>query len=183
MRTAIKNKKKIVTAYQLGTGSSMERQLIEEGAIHLREDGSYELFSQEAVNGTGEVAVSGEYFKVDTVEGKHFPYPNAKTWFEENHIHLQDDEYEQQNKPQLIWEATDPISEEIQYLLDNGKLTINENDEERYFNAFLWGADLSAARDATIVFYNINRDEQGNIVDISFNFVAKAEFEKSYSYM
>lgn len=183
MRTAIKNKKKIVTAYQLGTGSDMEKQLIEEGGIRLREDGSYELFSQEAVNGAGELAVSGDYFKVDTVGDKHFPYPNAKDWFEENHVHLQGDEYEQQNKPQLIWEATDPISEEIKYLLDNGKLIIKEDDETRYYNAFLWGADLSAAKDATIVFYSIARDEKGNIVDISFNFVAKAEFEKSYSYM
>ena len=61
-------------------------------------------------------------------------------------------------------------------------MTIDENDYEHYFNAFLWGADLSAAKDATVLFIDIDRDEQGNIVDISFNFVTKKDFEESYSY-
>lgn len=183
MRTAIKNKKKVVTAYQLGIDSDMERQLIQEGAILLRDDEKYELFSKEAVNGKGEVASKGDYFKVETVNGKHYPYPNGREWFEENHIHLQGDEYEQKNKPLLIWQAADPISEEIQYLLDKGKLIIKEDDEKNYFNAFLWGADLSAAKDATIVFYSVDRDVDGKIEDISFNFVEKEIFEKSYSYL
>ena len=81
-----------------------------------------------------------------------------------------------------IWQVSDPISDEIRYLLDKGKMTIKEDDYEHYFNAFLWGADLSAAKDATVLFYGIDRDELGNIVDISFNFVAKKDFEESYSY-
>jgi len=182
MRTAVKNKKKIVKAYQLGTQSDMEKQLIEEGAILVRADGHYELFSQEAVNGSGEIAAAGDYFKVDEVDGKHYPYPNGKEWFESNHVHLQGDEYEQQNKPQFIWEVSDPMCEEMEYLLNQKKLTIKEDDESHYFNAFLWGADLSAAKDATVLFYSIDRDADGNITDISFNFVAKAEFESSYSY-
>lgn len=182
MRTAIKNKKKIVTAYQLGTGTNMEKNLINEGSIRICEDGSYELFSKEAVNGCGEIAKPGDYFKVSEADGKFYPYPNDKAWFEENHTHLQGNEYEQKNKPLYIWQTSDPISEEIRYLLDNGKMTIDENDYEHYFNAFLWGADLSAAKDATVLFYDIDRDEQGNIVDISFNFVTKKDFEESYSY-
>ena len=62
MRYAVKSKKKIVKAYRLGAGSQMEAQLIREGAIRRREDGSYELFSQEAVNGRGEAARTGDYF-------------------------------------------------------------------------------------------------------------------------
>lgn len=180
MRQAIKSKKKIVKAYQLGTGSHMEKLLLEEGTLVLREDGKYELFSQEAVNGKGEVAVAGDYFKVDDIEGKHFPYPNEKSWFEANHTHLHDDEYEQENKPLFIWQATDPVSEEIRYLLDTRKMTIKEEDYEHYFNAFLWGTDLSAAKDATVIFYNIDRDENGGITDIGFNFIAKAQFESDY---
>lgn len=182
MGTAIKNKKKVVTAYRLGANCEMEAQLIREGAIRIREDGKYELFSQEAVNGTGEIALSGDYFKVTTKDGKHFPYPNEKSWFEENHVHLQDNEYEQLNKPQVIWEVGDPVNEEMQYLLDCGKLTIKEDDENHYFNAFLWGSQLSAAKNAVVVFYNVERDNQKNITDIIFNFVARSEFEKSYSY-
>ena len=53
-------------------------------------------------------------------------------------------------------------------------------DPEHYFNAFLWGAELSAARDAAVIFYSVDRDGTGGIADISFNFVAAKEFEESY---
>ncbi|MCD8022748.1 MAG: hypothetical protein LUF30_07200, partial [Lachnospiraceae bacterium] len=69
MKKAIKNRKKYIKAWQLGENSDMEKQLIATGAIRLLPDGSYELFSQEAVNGTGEIARPGDYFKVDEKEG------------------------------------------------------------------------------------------------------------------
>lgn len=58
---------------------------------------------------------------------------------------------------------------------------IRENDPERYFNAHLWGADLSAAEDAVVVFYGVERNEAGEIADISFNFVAWEEFRRTYA--
>ena len=180
MRQALKSKKRVVKAYQLGTNSTMEKKLIKEKRIILRDDGCYELFSQEAVHGTGEIAFAGDYFKVDNVDGKLFPYPNSKDWFEANHRHLQENKYEQFNKPLDIWQATDPINAEIQFLLNQKKLTINNNDEKHFFNAFLFGANLSAAKDATIVFYSITRNVQEQIVDIDFNFVSKLEFEENY---
>lgn len=79
----------------------MEAMLIEEGAIKKNPDGTYELFSQEAVSATGEIANAGDYFKVDSVEGHHYPYPNSKDFFEENHIHVSGDVYEQKGKPLL----------------------------------------------------------------------------------
>ncbi len=180
MRYAVKSKKKIVKAYCLGAGSDMEAMLIEEGAIQKREDGKYELFSLEAVNGNGEIAEAGDYFKVECSGEKHFPYPNSKEFFEENHIWITGDEYEQKNHPLAFWQADDPICEEIQYLINTGKLTLNPEDPEHYFNAFLWGADLSAAKDASVIFYSIDRNEEGEITDISFNFVAEKVFRESY---
>lgn len=53
-------------------------------------------------------------------------------------------------------------------------------DPEHYFNAFLWGSDLSAAEDATIVFYSVSRTESGEITDVDFNFVARPQFENDY---
>lgn len=181
MKYAVKSKKKIVKAYPLGVGHPMEVALIEEGAIRLLPDGSYELFSQEAVNGHGQIAQAGDYFKVDTIDGKHFPYPNGRDWFLENHVHLSGDEFEQVNKPLLIWQSADEPIEEIRWLVDTGRLTLKPEDPAHFFNAFLWGADLSAAADATLVFYSVDRDASGAIVDISFNFVAKPEFEACYS--
>lgn len=181
MKYAVKNKRRIVKAYPLGAGHPMEAALIEEGAIRLREDGSYELFSQEAVNGQGQIAYPGDYFKVDTIEGRHFPYPNGRDFFVENHVHISGDEYEQKNKPLQIWRLSDEMPDAVKWLVDNGRLTLKPEDPAHYFNAFLWGADLSAASDATLVFYGIDRDCSGTIVDASFNFVAKPEFDACYT--
>lgn len=47
---------------------------------------------------------------------------------------------------------------------------------------FLWGADLSTARDANVIFYNIERDAQEHITDINFNFITRAQFENDYEF-
>ena len=73
--------RKIVKAYCLGENSEMERQLIQEGAIRKHADGHYELFSLEAKDGQGQTAQPGDYFKVDTLDGKHYPYPNDRKFF------------------------------------------------------------------------------------------------------
>ena len=159
----------------------METALIEEGAIRLLPDGSYALFSQEAVNGQGQIAHAGDYFKGDTLDGRHYPYPNDRDFFLSNHVHLSGDESEQRNKPLLIWQAADELCEEVRWLVDTGRLTLKPQEPDRFFNAFLWGADLSAAADATLLFYSVDRDETGAITDISFNFVAKPEFDASYA--
>ena len=39
---------------------------------------------------------------------------------------------------------------------------------------------LTAARDAVIVFYELEYDAGGEIVEADFNFVAKDEFDKVY---
>lgn len=177
MRYAVKRQGKRVRAWELGAGSATEDQMIREGKIVPTEEG-YELFSQEAVNGQGQKARSGDYFKVD---GQGYPYPNDRQWFFANHRHLEGDEYEQMPKPLAIWGVEDGESELIRWLTDGGRLTIREDDPERYFNAFLWGAELSAAKDATVVFYNVDRNEAGEIADVNFNFVACEEFRRTYS--
>lgn len=181
MRYAIKNKCKIVRAYPLGEGHPMEAALIAEGAIKVREDGTYELFSQEAVNGSGQIAQAGDYFKFDTIDGRHYPYPNSRAWFLENHTHLQADEYEQKNKPLMCWQVGDEMFDAVRWLVDTGRMVLKSEDPTHYFNAHLWGADESAASDATLIFYGVDRDEAGNITDASFNFVARPEFEASYT--
>lgn len=181
MKYAIKSKRKIINAYCLGSGSQMEAMLLECGAIVLRSDGQYELFSQEAVNGQGQLAAVGDYFKVDVVNGKFYPYPNEREYFLANHDHLSGDTYEQRNKPLAIWQWGDEMFDAVQFLLDNGRLTLDPEHPQRFFNAFLWGTNLSASRNATVVFYHILRSEDGLVTDVSFNFVAKDEFDVSYT--
>ena len=181
MKYAIKNKRNIITAYCLGDGSEMEQLLIRSGCIRLLSDGSYELMSQESKNGRGQRAAAGDYFKVDEVDGRYYPYPNDREYFLNNHTHIAGDDYEQKAVPLAIWQWGDEPCDVMEYLLRQGMLTLNPEDPARFFNAFLWGTNLSAAQDATVVFYDIFRDASGAITDVYFNFVVKEEFERSYT--
>lgn len=164
-------------AWRLGEGSQMERELMAQGKIVLRADGSYELFSQEATGATGQIAAAGDYFKVDS---RGCPYPNRRETFAQRHEHIEGDRYLQISKAVPIWMASDPMCEEIEYLLSRGLLHIHPEDAQRYFSAFLWGTQETAAQTAVIVFYEIERDAGGAIRDIDFNFVERSEFERTY---
>ena len=176
MRKA-KKKALIVQAYRLGDKSSVIDKMIMEGKIKPKENGSFEVFSQEAKDGTGEIAHAGDYIKLDS-SGK--PYPNSAEFFEKNHRHLAREFYEQKSKVFPVWMAGDDMCPEIKFLIEHKQLTFHEEDPEKYFQAPLWGADLSAAEDAVIVFYSIERDGSGEIRDAEFNFVVRDEFDKTY---
>ena len=177
MKQAKKHRGTVTGAWMLGAGSEMERELIARGRIRRDDAGRYFFYSQEAVNGEGELARAGDYFKVD---GAGYPYPNDREWFLANHRHVSGDEWEQIPVALEIWEAGDGAHEALDWLLERGKLVIRENDRQRYFNARLWGADLSAAEDAVVVFYAIGRDETGSITHVEFNFVERQEFLRTY---
>lgn len=178
MRRVKKKEGKRIRAWQLGAGSKMERELLQTGKIRRTENGRYELFSQEASNGMGEIAQIGDYFKIDA-DG--FPYPNRREWFEEQHLWAEGDWYEQ--KPQILpaWRAGDPISEEVQFLLETGRMKLREDEPKRYFEASLWGARLTADRDAVLVFYSVERGENGKVCDADFCFVSGEEFARTYT--
>lgn len=172
-----KKKATVVQAYRLGEESDMVEELTAEGEIKVKGDGSFEVFSQEAKDGAGEIAHTGDYIKLDS-SGK--PYPNSAEFFEKNHRHLAREFYEQKSKVFPVWMAGDDMCPEIKFLIEHKQLTFHEDDPEKYFQAPLWGADLSAGKDAVIVFYSIERDGNGEIRDAEFNFVARDEFDKTY---
>ena len=58
---------------------------------------------------------------------------------------------------------------------------VNKDDEERYFNAELWGAPLSAEKDAVVIIYSAKKDGDGIITDIDFCLVTRKDFEESYT--
>jgi hypothetical protein len=177
MFKVIKRSGNRVNAYRLGDKSHVIDELISQGKIKKLTDTSYEIFSHEAVNGNGELATKGDYIKVDS-DG--FPYPNKAEFFSANHKWIREDEYEQIPTALYAWTIQEPMCEEIKFLINEKGLKINTDNPEHYFNAFLWGTKLSAAKDAVIVFYNIIRDKSGHLVDIEFNFVCRREFDKTY---
>ena len=180
MRTVIKNKQSTVRAWQLGQTSPMELELIRTGKIRRLASGEYELFSQEVLGQRGQIARIGDYFKVDNAG---FPYPNEKAYFEANHVPLGGDEYRQIPKPLGAWLLGDPKDEVIEFLLAHRDLRIDPADPAECFRAPLWGSILTAGADAVLVIHGLERDETGRILDVDFNFVAGAEFERTYRFV
>jgi hypothetical protein len=180
MRTIIKTKQPTVRAWQLGLDSPMEKTLLREGKLRCTAPGHYEVFSQEATGKTGQQARSGDYFKVDNAG---FPYPNEKAYFEANHVHLGGDEYRQIPKPLEAWLLGDPRNEVIDFLLAHKDLRIDPAHPAECFRAPLWGSILTAAADAVLVIYRLDRDSSGRIVDAEFNFVARPEFDLTYRFI
>jgi len=180
MRQAIKNIGKFVEAYRLGDGSETECRLLREGKIRRTPDGAYELFSMEAVNGKGQPARKGDYFKLSSTGD---PYPNDREFFEANHRSLGENRYEQIPVPRLAWILGDEISPEMHFLIEKKGLVIDPDQPERCFSAVIYGSPLSAASDAVLLIYSVTRDADGTITDIDFNFVAKQEFDSTYSWM
>ena len=176
MRTVQKKVVKL-QAWQLGTGSEKEKALIASGKIVRHDDDVYELFSTESVNGKGEIAHTGDYFKVDSYDA---PYPNTKERFEEQHAHLEGDWYRQASKPLLAWFSDEPMCEEVEFLIQKKGLILKPDQPERYFNACLWNTHLSSPKDSALLMYEIERDAEGRIMDIHFNFVERREFERTY---
>ena len=166
-----------VRAWELGAGSEMEKQMLLQRRIVAHPGGVYELFSQEAPEGKGQMAKAGDYFKVDD---KGFPYPNARAYFLKNHRHLEGDWYQQAAKPMKIWHRGDPMCEEIRFLLDRGILFFHPENPARFFSAFLWDTEETAPDDAVILFYAVERDPEGNITGINFNFIVHDYFQKYY---
>lgn len=182
MYKVIKNKGKIVKAYQLQPGSdnAMIKELIENGKIYDFGDGRYEIHSQEAVNGAvgGEKAMAGDWIKVDS---KGCPYPNTKEYFQTNHRHVEGDTFEQLPKPLSAWDGKLEMCPEVAFLVEKKGLIIDEESSDRRYTAQLWGTTEVAAEDAMIVFYSISYDDTGHVTDCDWNFVEKSEFDRIYS--
>ncbi len=176
MFRVIKNVGKAVNAYPLNADHPVIASLIARGLIRRLDNGHFAVFSQEATN--GEICAPEDYIKIDS---KGMPYPNSREFFLSNHKPIGPDTYEQIPKPLEAWDVHEAVSEEILFLQENKGLSMNENDKEAFFTAPLWGDIEKARKDAVIIFYQIDREPDGRITDISFNFVARNEFEKTYT--
>ena len=160
LKTAVR-----VRAWELGAGSGMEKEMLLCGKIAKRADGTYELFSPEASEGKGQVAKAGDFFKVDH---RGLPCPNERNFFLQNHRHLEGDWYMQAARPLKVWRLGDPECEEIRFLLDNRLLSVCPENRERCFSASLWGTMETAAADAVLIFYSVQRNPDGTIASVDF---------------
>lgn len=176
----IKNAGNRVLAYRLGDQNLVLTQLISKGMILALDDNRFEVFSQEAMNGStghGQTAHAGDYVKID---GAGYPYPNDVEYFEQNHRHIAGDEYEQKAVPLNAWSAEEQMCPEVVFLVEHKGLVLDYDHPECFFYAPLWGTVEVAAKDAVLVFYSIDYGENGEVKDASFNFIGRAEFERTY---
>lgn len=165
----------VVTAYQLKKENPQIKKLIAEGKIRPLENGTFAVMSREATE--GQIAKEGDYIKIDS---GGYPYPNSREFFEANHVRTESGEYEQVPRELQAWRPQEGITEEFRFLVDHKGLVYDPSSETECFRAPLWGDIETAGRDAIVVYYQVDRDALGNITDISFNFVVRDEFEKTY---
>ena len=180
MFNIIKNKGKIVKAYQLGSEHVFIKGLLNCGKILDLGNGKYEVYSQEVINANerGEVAQTGDWIKVD---GSKCPYPNDKNFFEANHRHIMDDTFEQIPKMLYAWDKNCVMCPEIEFLVKEKGLIIDKTSFEHRYSAPLWGTKEVAKADAVIIFYDIEYDAEGVVKDADFNFISRDEFEQIYN--
>ena len=81
------------------------------------------------------------------------------------------------------WLLGDPADEVLDFLLQHKGLEISPDHPDYCFRAPLWGSILTAASDAVLVIYGIDRDAEGRIMDVDFNFVAKSQFDRTYRFI
>ena len=166
-----------VRACRLGDGSDMEKRMLSEGRLRLRDDGDYEVFTMETQGERGEIAHRGDYVKTDA-EG-HL-WPNRQAFFEENHTRLQGDWFSQTRPVYLAWTPEEPESDAVRFLREKGLLSLHPETPERFYSASLWDTVETAARSAVLVFYAVERDDTGRVIRVDFNFVEKGVFERTY---
>ncbi len=169
---------KVALCGELGANTTVERWLTALGLIVPREDGTFEVYSQEIRDGvSGQIAQEGDYFKVDNAG---FPYPVVREKFLAKHSKVGENAYKQITYPCEARTANDLDDPAVQYLVANKGLTINRDNDSKFFGAPLWGTWEVAAKDAIILLYEVKRDDNGNITDVDFNFVKRTEFDENY---
>ena len=166
-----------VQAWELGAGSVMEQEMIRCRKIVPRPGGIYEIFSREATGKTGQIASAGDFFKVDNYG---FPHPWRKAAFLQQHQFLEGDWYQEAARRVKIWRLSDPVCEEIRFLLNRGILRIDPDNPDRCFTALIWGTEETAASDAVVVIFDTDRDAEGCVAGVHFNFIEIGYFNKYY---
>lgn len=172
----VMKKNLLVQAFRLGSGTCMERALIQNGLLRDLGDGFWEVRTREALY-QGEIVPTGDYIKIDTTG---MPYPNEKTWFEKNHEHVKENWFRQKNEPMKAWRKGEPWCDEMDFVLEKGLLRCNPSDPAHTYRGELWGTPQTAAADAVIVFDCIERDIHGNLITVKYHFVAGDEFAVTY---
>ena len=176
MAYAVKESSRI-QAWELGAGSVMEQEMIRCRKIVPRPGGIYEIFSREVTGKTGQIASAGDFFKVDNYG---FPHPWRKAAFLQQHQFLEGDWYQEAARRVKIWRLSDPVCEEIRFLLNRGILRIDPDNPDRCFTALIWGTEETAASDAVVVIFDTDRGAEGCIIGVNFNFVEIGYFNKHY---
>ena len=165
-----------VTACCLGESSALEKTLEEKKMIIRKPGGFWEVHTRESAGNRGEIAKTGDYVKLDVGA---YPYPVKARVFLREH-RLEKDGYWQIPRELEAWTVGEPRTPVLEWLLSTGRLRIVQNDPAHYFQAQMWGTQISAPEDAIVVFSHVSRNASGDILNVDFNFVDHEVFLLSY---
>ena len=151
----------------------LEQKLIDAHLLLPLPQDLWEVRTREAEE-QGEIAKTGDYIKLDSIG---MPYPVKKEWFETNHTQLESGLYLQKQKSKKAWCMTEPMCEELRFLVNQEQLRW---DRKTGFGAKLWGTWQTASSDAVIIFDEVHTDDDGQIQQVEFHFIAAEEFITTY---
>lgn len=167
-------------AYRLGESNPELDAFFEAGLLKDCGDGYYEIVTLEVLaagSGKGEVAHAGDWLRVG-VKGELFP--NTDEYFRANMVEIGKDTYKQLPIRRKAWTADCEMCPEVEFLIKNKGLVLDWDNPDRFFSAPLWGTVEAAAKDAFLVFYELEYDNDGNVTEAYFNFVDNEAFEQTY---
>ena len=165
----------LVHAFCLGKDDELLQSYFDEGRIIKNDNEKYVINMNEGKG--SEICESGSYIIIDKEDNL---YPTDPLYFKTTHKRKRDHEYIQISKQFWAWMHGEPDSEEIDFLKNYKKLVVNKNSISEYYSAPLWGTVKTADRDSILIFYNVQRDDEGVITDIDYNFVSRDEFYNVY---
>ena len=187
MERYVKNREsRLCKAFCLGDGSLLEKSYIKKGMIMPTGSNRYEIFTKETKE-HGEEAMAGDYVKIGC-EGEI--YPNKREYFLKNHKKVESEPSGElfEQKESIVWVAfwedfevlTEKLPEELKFLIERKGLKVNTGNEESYYEADIWGTHCYAKKDAALVIHRMERNDEGILTGVGFQFVEKGIFENSY---
>ncbi len=166
-------------AFLLGTEHPVLSELKASGILSECGNGRYRIRTREAPD-SGETAEKGDFLLFDQ---KGSPYPVKREYFRNHYRPVREgppDLYKTIPETIRAWTDREPVTEEIRWLLDQGKLEIQKDLFSCRYTACLWGTIETAPENAVILLYSIDRKHDGTIRDIDFNFIDAPEFRAKY---
>lgn len=166
-----------IEAYELGKFLDKETLLVNKIKL-IHNNGYYEIFYYKNDKKHAMVAFEGDFLSFDN---SGIPTVYIREDFLKKYKHFRENIYETKTPELLAWECWEPISKEVQFLLDNKLIFLNYGSTNSFFVVKNEYDETTYPSDSFLIFNEIDyRDNK--ISDISFTILTRDEFHKKFKY-